>query len=73
VRHHKVQIFSLGAPKEGTPKDRRRYRVKWLVDGRHKTRSFKTKAEAEALRARLLVEAQTSGSGRPGSVEFMVV
>jgi hypothetical protein len=58
VRHHKVQIFSLGAPREGTPRDRRRYWVKWLVDGRHKTRSFKTKAEAEALRARLLVEAR---------------
>ena len=49
----KVQVFSLVEPKAGTPKDRRRYLVKWAVDGRHKTRSFKTKEQAERLRSRL--------------------
>ncbi len=49
----KIQVFSLGEPKKGTPKDERRYRVKWAVDGRHKTRSFKTKEEAERLRSQL--------------------
>lgn len=49
----RVQVFSLGLPKEGTPRDQRRYRAKWRIDGQDKTRSFKTKPEAERLRARL--------------------
>lgn len=53
VRDQSVQVFSLGLPKPGTPKDRRRFRTKWAVDGRHKTRSFKTKEQAERLRSQL--------------------
>lgn len=51
----RVQVFGLGLPKDGTPRDRRRYRAKWRIDGQDKTRSFKTKPEAEQLRARLLM------------------
>ena len=53
----RVQIFSIGLPQEGTPRGGRRYRVKWRVDGRDKTRSLKTKAEAERLQARLQMAA----------------
>jgi hypothetical protein len=49
----RVQIFSIGVPRDGTPRDKRRYRVRWRVDGRDKTRAFGTKAQAERLRARL--------------------
>lgn len=49
----KVQIFSVGTPKPGTAKAKRRYRVKWRVDGRGKTRSLKTRAEANRLKSRL--------------------
>ncbi len=49
----KVQVFSIGLPREGLPRDKRRYRVKWRIDGQDKTRSLKTKAEAERLQARL--------------------
>jgi hypothetical protein len=51
----RVQIFSIGPPKEGTPRAKRRYRVRWRVDGQDKTRSLKTKAEAERLQAQLQV------------------
>ncbi len=57
----RVQVFSLGAPKPGTPKERRRYSVRWRVDGRDRMRSFRTKAEAERLRSQLQVEA-TAGT-----------
>jgi hypothetical protein len=49
----RVQIFSIGLPKEGTPRDRRRYRVRWRIDGQDKTRSLKTKAQAERLQTQL--------------------
>lgn len=49
----KVQVFSLGLPKRSAPKGKRRYRVKWAVDGRHKTRSIKTREQAERLRSQL--------------------
>jgi integrase len=52
-QEQRVQIFSIGLPREGTPRGARRFRVKWRVDGRDKTRSLKTKAEAERLQARL--------------------
>lgn len=52
-----LPVFSLGAPPPGTPKVSRRYRVKWRIDGRDKTRAFKTRAEAERLRSRLQVAA----------------
>ena len=54
MRPQKVQVFALGEPKNGTPKDKRRYRVKWRIDGRDKTRVYKTKGEAEHYRAALL-------------------
>jgi integrase len=49
----KVLVYSLGLPNPETPKAKRRYRVKWEVDGRHKTRSFRTKEQAERLRSTL--------------------
>ena len=49
----KVQVFSVGTPKPGIAKAKRRYRVKWRVDGRGKTRSLKTRAEANRLKSRL--------------------
>ena len=51
----KVQVFSIGVPPAGTPKDRRRYRVKWRIDGRDRTRSLPTKAQADRLRSQLQV------------------
>lgn len=48
-----VQIFALGLPEKGTPREKRRYLVRWRVEGRDRMRSKKTKAEAERLRARL--------------------
>lgn len=50
----KVQVFSVSAPAKGTPKAQRRYRVKWRVDGLDRTRSLKTRVEADRLRAQLL-------------------
>src|SRR5687768_11220290 len=49
----RVQVFAVGLPPTGAPKDRRRYRVKWRVDGRDKTRAFKTRAEADRMRSRI--------------------
>ena len=46
-------MFGLGLPPTGTPKERRRYRVKWRVDGRDRTRALKTRAEADRLRTQL--------------------
>lgn len=56
----KVQVFSLGTPDKGTPTGKRRYRVKWRIDGRDRTRSFKTRAEADRFR-RLLLDAVEAG------------
>jgi hypothetical protein len=53
----RVQVFAVGVPAPGVPKDRRRYRVKWRVDGRDKTRAFKTRAEADRMRSRIQVAA----------------
>src|ERR687898_2983061 len=50
---HRVQVFSIRRPSDRTPRDKRRYHVKWRVSGRDKTRSFATKAQAERLKARL--------------------
>ncbi len=49
----KVQVFALGKSRGDKPKDQRRVYVRWRVDGRDRMRSFKTKGEAERLRARL--------------------
>lgn len=50
-----VQVFSLVGPKAGTAKDKRRYRLKWRVDGRDFSRSFKVKAQGDRFRSELLV------------------
>lgn len=53
----KVQIFSVNkVDRNGTV----RYWARWRIDGRNRTRSFKTKGEAERLRSRLIV-AQADG------------
>ncbi|MDE0805288.1 MAG: hypothetical protein OSA99_18455, partial [Acidimicrobiales bacterium] len=68
----RVQVFSLGTPPKGTATAKRRYRVKWRIDGRDRTRSFKTRAEADRFR-RLLLDAVESGehfddtTGEPAS------
>ena len=49
----RVQVFALGKPRAGTDRNSRRHYVKWRVDGRDRTRSFKTKAEAERFRTSL--------------------
>ncbi len=66
----KVQVFGLGLPEKGAPKEKRRYFVRWRVDGRDRMRSFKTKGEAERLRAQLQTAVMAGqlfdfGSGMP--------
>jgi integrase len=56
----KVQVFAIGSPPKGTPTAKRRYRVKWRIDGRDRTRAFKTRAEADRYR-RLLLDAVSAG------------
>lgn len=68
----KIQVYGLGLPAKGTPTDRRRYRVKWRIDGRDRTRSLKTRAEADRLRRQLLDAVETgehfdSATGEPVS------
>ena len=68
----KVQVFSLGTPTKGTPTAKRRYRVKWRIDGRDRTRAFKTKVEADRYRRQLLDaieagEAFDDADGEPAS------
>jgi len=68
----RVQVFSLGRPRPGVDRPHRRYYVKWRVDGRDRTRSFKRRAEADRFRSGLQL-AVTEGqsfdlpSGLPGS------
>lgn len=54
----KVQVFALGRPRPGADKAQRRYYVKWRVDGRDRTRSFKTRVEADRFRSGLLTAVQ---------------
>ena len=54
----KVQIFSLAPPRPGATKETKRWYVKWRIDGRDRSRSFKTKAEADRLRSVLLLAVQ---------------
>ena len=69
-----VQIYAVTSPKPRSTTEGRRYRVKWRIDGKDKTRSLKTKAQAERLRAELL-RAVASGqwfdpaTGEPGTWE----
>lgn len=53
MSYQRVQVFSLGLPAAGTPKDQRRYRVRWRINGRDRMRRFKTRAEADRFRAQL--------------------
>ena len=50
----RVQVFGLGLPASGTPKEQRRYVVRWRVDGRDCKRRLKTRAEADRFRSQLL-------------------
>lgn len=66
----KVQVFSLARPRPGAQREQRRYYVKWRVDGCDKTRSFKTRAEAERFRSGLQLAIRDGqhfdmGSGLP--------
>lgn len=65
-------MFSLGRPRPGAEKAQRRYYVKWRVDGRDRTRSFKTRVEADRFRSGLLAAVQDGlrfdpASGEPSS------
>lgn len=51
----RVFVFSLVPPKPGTKRERRRFQVRWRLDGRDRTRSFKTRAEGDRFRAALQV------------------
>jgi hypothetical protein len=60
MRPQTVQIFSLVKPRPGTAKEKRRYRLKWRIDGRDKSRTFRTRAEGDRFRVSLL-HAQQAG------------
>lgn len=55
---NKVRVYSLQQRKN----DPSPWRVKWTVDGRDRTRAFRTKAEAELTRSRILT---ASANGEP--------
>ena len=66
ARGQDVRIWSIQR-KQNRP---RPYVVRWVVDGRQHNRSFRTKAEAERLRSRLLLaqeigERFAAGTGEP--------
>lgn len=65
----KVQVFALGRPRPGAERAQRRYYAKWRVDGRDRTRSFKTRAEADRFRSSLLAAAQAGQPFDPASGE----
>lgn len=69
MRPQRVQVFAIGRPRAGTPKADRRYRVKWRIDGRDRTRSFKTRAEADRLRAGLLAAVERGDRFDPSTGE----
>lgn len=58
----RVQVFALGLPRADVAKDKRRYRVKWRVDGRDRTRAYRIRAEADRYRA-VLLSAVRDGEG----------
>jgi len=60
-----VQVFALGRPRPGVERGQRRFYVKWRIDGRDKTRAFKTRAEADRFRSGLHVAVQ---DGQPFDV-----
>ena len=53
----------------GVEKAKRRYYVKWRVDGHDRTRSFKTHVEADRFRSGLLAAVQDGQRFDPGSGE----
>ncbi len=61
VTPQRVFVFALVGPDKNTPKEKRRYKVRWRVDGRDRKRTFKTKAEADRFRSQL-IHAVGSGS-----------
>ncbi len=69
MRPQRVQIFSLGEPKKGTPKENRRYVVRWRIDGRDHKRRRKVKAEAERYRSQLLAAVADSARFDPQTGE----
>lgn len=65
-------MFSLGRPRPDAEKAQRRYYVKWRVDGRDRTRSFKTRVEADRFRSGLLTAVRDgqrfdAATGEPSS------
>ena len=56
ISPQRVQVFLLRSVNRGKSKGSLRYQVRWRVDGRDRTRSFRVKAQAERLRSELLVE-----------------
>lgn len=62
---NRVSVFSLAhSPSSPSP-----WRVRWRVDGRDRTRAFRTKAQAELLRSRLLTAAAGSEPFDPSTGE----
>lgn len=53
MSRQKVQVFAIGLRKAGTPEEKRRFYVRWRIDGRDKMRALKTKGEAERFCSRL--------------------
>ncbi|MDP1818827.1 MAG: hypothetical protein Q8K58_02910 [Acidimicrobiales bacterium] len=63
----RVFVFSLGRPRPGSERGQRRHYVKWRVDGRDRTRAFKTRAEADRYRSGLLLAVQDGQQFDPGT------
>ncbi len=53
MRDQAVFVLGLVEPTAGPPREMRRFRARWRVDGRDRKRTFKAKSEAERFRARL--------------------
>ena len=71
---NRVRVYSLQQRKN----DSSPWRVKWTVDGRDRTRAFRTKAEAELLRSRILTASASGetfdlGTGLPVSIAVQSV
>ena len=76
MRPQRIHVFSIGEPKAGTPKDKRRYVVRWRVDGRDFKRRRKIKAEAERYRSKLITAIADGdwfdrATGEPASWNFI--
>lgn len=69
MTRQKVQVFAIGPPRAGATRDQRRWYVRWRVDGRDRTRSFKAKAEAERFRTQLQYHASEGTTFEPETGE----